>query len=81
MHYRNGRPVNVGDHVVGKDASGGPLAGIVGAAFPGTTSCNIRVYPLRDMSYATASDCLHVEDAVPTVPSVPVEAPVLTSPH
>ena len=63
MHYANGRPAKVGDKIIGRDASGSPLAGIVIDIYPATNTCNLSVIPLPAPTYtATANDCLHIDD-------------------
>lgn len=72
MHYKNGRKAEIGDKVVGKTASGDPIAGIIVDAYPGTDSCNVQVVPLPTPTYCcTAGEMLHVDDALQLQPSVP----------
>jgi hypothetical protein len=65
MHYKNGRDAKVGDQIVGRDLSGIAVAGIVIRVMPESDSCNLQVaitgVPLWTI---TASECLHVDDAV-----------------
>ena len=69
MHYKNGRPVNLGDKVVGLDCGGNLVAGTVVTANAGATSCNVQVVPPGVPTlYATAGELLHVEDALQVTP-------------
>lgn len=43
MHYKNKRPVKIGDHVVGLNGYGGFIAGVVAAGNSGSDTCNIAV--------------------------------------
>lgn len=63
MHYVNGREAKVGDHIVGRDPSGNPIAGFVVEAYSDTDRCNLQVVPFTATRYtATAGECLHVDD-------------------
>lgn len=66
MHYANGREVQIGDKVVGRNSNGQPVSGIV-IAKNASETCNIAVVPLPP--YACCSDnaknFLHVDDAFP----------------
>ncbi len=66
MHYANGREAKVGDRVVGKDACGKPLAGVVVETTIGAERCNLQIVPFSSPTWcATASECLNVEDVFP----------------
>lgn len=62
MHYKNGREAKLGDRVL----VGGPhpYVGVVVEAQAGADTCNLRIVPcpLRILEYATAKECLHVDD-------------------
>jgi len=65
MHYKNGREAKVGDKVVAPHYHG-PFIGTVVSASAGADTCNLIVvpHPIREGQSATASECLHVDDAV-----------------
>jgi hypothetical protein len=46
MHYKNGRPVALGDWVIGKshNSHGGVICGIVQEMMPQQGPCNIRIH-------------------------------------
>ena len=63
-HFKNGREIKVGDKIVGKNAWSGVFAGTVIAIYVGAATCNINYIPTGvPTQSATASDCLHEEDA------------------
>jgi hypothetical protein len=82
MHYRNGREVKVGDPVVGTDGSY-PKAGVVVRIEAGCGTCNITIARLEDLQMClTASNFLHLEDALPAgrdpEPVSPASLPVVS---
>lgn len=69
MHYKNGREAKVGDKVVGKEGyNGNPFSGIVGHTNSQSDTCNLTIYPLRpnEQINATAKECLHIDDVLPS---------------
>jgi hypothetical protein len=78
MHYKNGREVKLGDQVVGKDCAGNIQSGTVIKATAGSDTCNLVIVPPGTPAlYATAKECLHVDDAM-NVP-MPDQAPAKDS--
>lgn len=73
MHYKNGREVKVGDKVVGADWQRNPVAGIVVAVAPGSTTCNISIVPTHPHATYNSDQFLHVDDALPLPVPVPPE--------
>lgn len=66
MHYQNGREAQIGDHVVGRDSGGNPVAGILIRVNPATQTCDGQVVSLQAPTYyVTIKDLLHVDDAIP----------------
>ena len=63
MHYANGTEAKVGDRIVGKDASGVPIGGIVVTTMEGSDRCNLDVVlsgaPIHTV---TASECILASD-------------------
>lgn len=64
MHYKNGREAKVGDAVVCRDYNGLPLAGVVVKTLATTNTCNLQVVPIDQARTFTASECLHIDDAM-----------------
>jgi len=67
MHYKNGREVNIGDKVVGRDYVNNPVCGVVINMMPAETCCNISVVSTTNFLNYTANDFLHIDDAIPQV--------------
>jgi len=71
MHYKNGREVKIGDHVVGRDWAGKPVGGIVVDLVPQPNTCNIAIVPSSQVTCnLNSAEFLHVDDALPK--AVPV---------
>ena len=76
MHYKNGRPANNGEPVVGK-ICGNTIVGLVQDIQPAQMSCNCTVIRPGGLiaSCVTVGDLYHAEDAVSAI-----EAHSLTPP-
>lgn len=72
MHYKNGRPAQVGDKVLVAHDTYSTL-GVVIAANPKSDTCNLTIVPLRDSFSATAGECVRLDDA--SSPTAYVEPP------
>ena len=72
MHFRNGREAKIGDQIIGRNYSGTPIAGVIVSQTSLGDTCNINVVPLRDGMTMTAKECLHIDDALPPSPPIPV---------
>ena len=64
MHYKNGKPVSVGDKIVIPDPQGNFTAIVVQTT--GGDACNLYVLPLPLQNYRVAhsKECLLIEDAI-----------------
>lgn len=65
MHYKNGRPVKLGDQIVYKGWDNNVRAGAVTTANGMAATCNLTIQPALggNIDCATAGDVYHVEDA------------------
>ena len=73
MHYKNGRPVALGDQIVGRWNNGQLISGVVVQKCEGATSCNLTLQPIvpaLQIQCVTAGDWLHIDDAIPTPPPI-----------
>lgn len=66
MHYKNGRPAQVGDLAIGRDTGGTICAGTVQEIIPGSDTCNAYIVDTTGSvrSLVSLKDLVHVEDAV-----------------
>lgn len=65
MHYSNGREVNLGDPVIGRDWQGLPVAGVVVKVNPGSETCNMTIAPVSTLlQNQTCKEFLHLDDAL-----------------
>ena len=75
MHYKNGREAKQGDTILIPETYGRPpVIGVIVGYQAGSTSCNLNVVPSiggQMLSCISASDCLHVQDALRTPDQVP----------
>lgn len=72
MHYKNGRPAKIGDQIVFKPYDAVIRAGVVAAAAPGSSTCNLTVVTIGGDVYSsvTASEAVHGDDAMSPAPYV-----------
>jgi hypothetical protein len=64
MHYKNGREVQIGDSVIGRDYNGLPISGVVITKTPGNT-CNVGVAPVPlNLHTLTAGREVQIGDSV-----------------
>jgi hypothetical protein len=70
MHYKNGREAKLGDMVIGQDATGNPIAGILVKANAQSTTCNGYVVPASTVYSAqlvTLGQTMHADDALKAI--------------
>lgn len=73
MHYKNGREAKNGDTVVLMPSYGAPVIGILYDAKAGNDFCNGRLaIPAKSDPWPNLKECLHIEDAIPSLAPVPV---------
>lgn len=88
MHYKNGRPANIGDMVIWRDYNGLPFGAIVIKQSSSGDTCNLSGVSTGSGQSVTltAKDCVHIEDAFDPKPydtfrhsvAGPVETPPAT---
>lgn len=77
MHYANGREAKNGDQVVWRPPFPGsvPVVGVLYGAVAGNDYCNGRLaVPHSTDPYPNLRECLHIEDALVTLPTQPPPA-------
>lgn len=59
--YKNGRGARIGDHVVGRDANGHAIGGVVVMLEPPRV---LASKVIQDLPCVLLENCLHVDDAL-----------------